>query len=116
MVRADVTTPMVLQEACAGPPSPQSLPLNVPTRNMLATMTKYRADLVRAAFTAEETFLGYACRQGDIDQVLARSAALVECMGARIASTVASADRSHVVDTAKEVALPIRAAKTQMVL
>ncbi|EGZ30698.1 hypothetical protein PHYSODRAFT_418117, partial [Phytophthora sojae] len=86
------------------------------TRSRLREFDEFQADLLRAAFTAEITSLGYAIRQGDFDGVVARSAAVVECMGAQIAVSMPTVERGRVEVIARYTAQHLRAASTQMAL
>eukprot|EP00644_Phytophthora_capsici_P004009 jgi/Phyca11/108591/e_gw1.15.786.1 len=112
MIRADVTTPQVLEQAV--PNAPALTASNRQTQNHVNTFEDHRGELMRAAFTAELASLGYACRQGDVDRVVGRSAALVECLGARLVSELPPSYQSRVVDITREVARQMRAAMTQM--
>ncbi|EGZ24266.1 hypothetical protein PHYSODRAFT_452290, partial [Phytophthora sojae] len=74
----------------------------------------YRGELVRAALAAEVTALARAIRGGAIEDVVSRAAAIVECMGAQIASELSLSARQRVVGISSDVAAHVRAATTQM--
>lgn len=71
---------------------------------------------MRTAFDAELTALAHSTRVKDVNRVVARLAAVVECMCARIASRVFPDARSGVVEMFRDVALHLTAARMEMAM
>jgi len=78
------------------------------------TFTSHQTALIRSALIAEVTALAYAVRAVDINQVGARLAAVVECLGGQIALAISPADRSRVLEITKDVTQLVAASRTQM--
>ncbi|EGZ08199.1 hypothetical protein PHYSODRAFT_526914 [Phytophthora sojae] len=119
MVPADVTTPEEVHEELTTEtalPTRAVLHIDQQTRSRLREFDEFQADLLVAAFTAEITSLGYAIRQGDFDQVVARSAEVVECISAQIAVSMPNVERGRLEVIARYNAQHLRAASTQMAL
>ncbi|KAE8892240.1 hypothetical protein PF003_g23581 [Phytophthora fragariae] len=114
MVRADVTTPQIVQEPSALVQAGTSYESQGAVQ--VESFNTYRRELVRAAFAAEITALAHAVKERQIEEAVNHSAAVVECMGAQIASGLSPAARQRVVGIASDVAGYLRAATTQMMM
>lgn len=73
-------------------------------------------DAMRAPFDAELTVLAHSTRVEDVNRVVARLAAVVECMCTQIASRVFPDVRSDVVEIIRDVALHLAVARAQMAM
>ncbi|EGZ15146.1 hypothetical protein PHYSODRAFT_333416 [Phytophthora sojae] len=88
-----VSTPQVVHEASAAVQAGNSS--NDQDSTVDKALDTYRGELVRTALAAEVTALARAIRGGAIEDVVSQAAAIVECMGAQIASELYPSARAE---------------------